>query len=896
MSEKVRMGLIVLCLLLVGVSLRMAQSRFSTGKTDQDDSLAVQTFQTGAVEVHPVKSKPAEPETGKGSNVSEVVRGMVSGRLYDSATDAGISGQTLYASPKAIPDASRMETLTDASGRYEFVELREGNYEIWYRDIDGYSSKSSWQDTKKVAVSFERPLTGIDFPISKGITISGRVIQEDGKPVGNTRVTGTADRGDISDSQNAQKNGTFTLYGFKADSRVTVGAIGGPYFYEKVILTIGDTPLTGVELVARAPASISGVLLSASGQPFPDRKLYMMHHQQDAAVKTVYTAQKTAEFKFEFVMAGSYSIHLSQHPENDPTKDPAVGTITVSNGQHLEGVELVVTQKMERQVTIAGKVTDDHGDPIKGAQVYGFSRSDDYIAVGPAVSDEDGFFEFPATNGRGVYRLSFTAEGYLPNNKDYIDSGSRSADIVLTREARINGTVIDRITRKPVTQFELFVKNGEFVRSETGYLSFRDEEGRFSVGGVRAHRNVSLQVRAKAYADNTTPVPALTIGETVEGVVVEMEPPNVIRGQVRDNTGRAVEGVTIKLADAPDFANVRPHIPDVRTDEQGLFELNNVARGTHTLKINPEGYQSQTKTVLVDRPDAFVPITLNQGASLKVIVSYGGEPLEGIRVSGFVADLNSRVTENTGFGGKTDVEGIFTAQGLFEGTTRVTINHRSGGVHREIKKMVEVVQGNDNELIIAIEAATSTVEGYLMADENTPTSGTVTLRKAGVNIENQRIISIDLTGHFRFNSIEPGSYVLMGNKPRANGQGKYMQFQIEKDEHLEIDIIFNSGAALTCEISNVPSDMEAAVVLYSADVSVPSEFTFDDHGRLFSSAVAMAEIHNGIAKLVDIEPGSYTAVAFASMMNGQGDHEIHHFAKRTVTIHDYTDQVVPLSF
>jgi hypothetical protein len=893
MSEKVRMGLILLVLLLVGGMLRILQGQFATVPITPEESTRSETPEMIIAETIEPEPEPAVEEPIEVVAPAESGRGEVGGRVYDADTEKGLNRQTVYASPKAIPGSKRAEVLTDGSGHYQFNELLEGNWEIWLDDVEGYRSRIGRQD-KLVAVSNERPLDGIDFSISQGITIRGRVVREDGELVNGVRVYGTVANTSISDSKTTNKKGEFILAGFDPHCQVTVGVAGGTYLFEKETLYIEEESLENVELILMAPATISGVLLNADELPFPERNLYMVPYSQLAGMKSAQSARKTAAFRFDYVMAGTYSIYLSQHAVKDTAVDALLGTFTVESGQHLKKVELIVTQTMETQLAISGRITDDGNNPINDVEVKAVHRGSDFHEYGPVASNEEGTFAFPATK-EGLYVLTFSAEGYVSKNLDLIDAGTMAADVVLEREGHVAGRVIDGATHKPVPEFQLRLTNGDIDMYDAGFRTYRDDDGRFEVGGARADKNVTLSVRADGYAERMVTVSNIVRGETVDDIVIELESPNTIRGEVVDSNGRPVADASATLGDAAKLATGLTTRSGVLTNAEGVFELKNVGKGTHSFRVRKNGFQPHIETVSVNRPETLVRVTLNEGASLTVSVTHDGEPTTGLDVHGYSRDELAGGQIKNNFSGQTDSEGLITFRGLYVGSVNVSVNYQIGEAHGQLSKSVEIAYGSPAEVEFTIKSSTSSIEGFLMSDANTTMAGGVNLREAGTASDNFRSMRTPSSGKYRFESVEPGTYVLSGATSGMRPQTKQIQIQVAEDDQLNVDIILGSGADLLCEITNVPAGMDTGVVLYGGNVEIAANFTIEDHNRLYTSAVAMSTIENGMAFLKDIEPGSYTLVAFVATRNAEDQFVIPHFVRKSVTIRNYSEHRIRMS-
>jgi hypothetical protein len=70
-----------------------------------------------------------------GQSVDDVVikvqtAAVISGRMYDADSNAGISGVEVVGSPQEIVNASQKTATTDSNGNYSLVGLHGGAYEV----------------------------------------------------------------------------------------------------------------------------------------------------------------------------------------------------------------------------------------------------------------------------------------------------------------------------------------------------------------------------------------------------------------------------------------------------------------------------------------------------------------------------------------------------------------------------------------------------------------------------------------------------------------------------------------------------------------------------------------------------------------------------------------------
>lgn len=222
----------------------------------------------------------------------------------------------------------------------------------------------------------------------------------------------------------------------------------------------------------------------------------------------------------------------------------------------------------------------------------------------------------------------------------------------------IEGQVIDKVTRQPVTAFHLYIKLREKDATGEGIIvneTFHDPEGRFHVavgdGGHHVLRfHSSRHITAQSIKVDVPPT------GRVKGLTVELDPGRSVCGKVVDDaTGKPVAGVLVSYPTSTGDtvllwfqSGFSEYHPNVITDENGYFELSGFDDyQNYVAAVHPEYAQG-----IADATADEVEISLKKGFRV-----YGkayddnGDPAEGIliRMSGNEHVLPSAVlTEEDG--------------------------------------------------------------------------------------------------------------------------------------------------------------------------------------------------------------------------------------------------------
>jgi hypothetical protein len=200
--------------------------------------------------------------------------GSVEGAVVDRVTGAGIPGAsvTFYIRTQqgVIYDAT-----TDASGEFRIFGMKPGSYEVRF-EKEGYRFGNKIPP-QPYAVGLSGDPVRIRLEMTRLVTLSGRVVDSDGKPFSQAHVK-ILNRIEIAVS----RDGTFTFDSLEPGS-YTLAAIPKldppgegervpvvTYSPEPVIIR-GDADVTGVEIRLQTAEvyRVSGVVLDETGNPKP---------------------------------------------------------------------------------------------------------------------------------------------------------------------------------------------------------------------------------------------------------------------------------------------------------------------------------------------------------------------------------------------------------------------------------------------------------------------------------------------------------------------------------------------------------------------------------------------------------------------------------------------------
>ncbi|HVV87821.1 MAG TPA: carboxypeptidase regulatory-like domain-containing protein, partial [Kofleriaceae bacterium] len=351
----------------------------------------------------------------------------------------------------------------------------------------------------------------------------------------------------------------------------------------------------------------------------------------DPAYQPTWTTGDDGAFRLVGVPAGTW-IAYGLAPAHPPARSRR---LTLRLGQTVAGVEL----RLVDGVFVAGRVTDQRGEPVAGA-LLAFAPAGDASADDDVVSGAPGALQ-AVTDGDGRYRagplvgpttVKASAFGHA-DRVDRLDLPAAASDgapdvvhdvVLVVADAELNGIVQDA-TGLPVVGARVEVEGGP----ADGRAAAAGAGGRFTIAMLPPDA-LTVRVEAGGYPVQRFPVtpgtPAtltLAYGGGIEAVVFD------------HHTGDNLEGIAVAATGPGGLER------DLVTDAQGHLTLVPVPAGRWTLRARTPGYLARSITVDVpagDRPGQAtvrdVRLELERGALVGGTVrDRHGDRVSGARVT-----------------------------------------------------------------------------------------------------------------------------------------------------------------------------------------------------------------------------------------------------------------------
>ncbi|HEX4449392.1 MAG TPA: carboxypeptidase-like regulatory domain-containing protein [Kofleriaceae bacterium] len=405
--------------------------------------------------------------------------------------------------------------LTDADGKAVFrgMDLGDDRVDVSKRDFASQQLRIDVGDD--IARTVDKKVV-----LQPSAPIGGLVLDQDGKPVVNARVTAQTSTPDWSDQVDTDASGHWKLDGFGAGKlTLTAWSDLDVSRSEPPITLDGTTPRMDLVVHVERGATLGGVVTDAAGKPLPQVHI-------SAGANSTETDDH-GRFLIAGIDPGALSVDASTPKLGAPTQ-----AITMPRGGHLE-LEFVMVES-----TIGGTVTNGHGEPVAAVTV---------IATGTTTSatqtDEFGHFDFGGIPP-GDYTLNATREhestAVAPEVAAH--TGQHRVVLVVPDEATVTGRVV--MNGAPVDYFGTIAAPST---TETVH-GFPDpvyaNDGRFTISGLRPGAFTIVIVGPTFQRFELANI-AVTAGATIDVGDVEVTPGRKLRGRVVDSSGEPVADANV---------------------------------------------------------------------------------------------------------------------------------------------------------------------------------------------------------------------------------------------------------------------------------------------------------------------------------------------------------------
>lgn len=381
---------------------------------------------------------------------------------------------------------SSMPAMSAADGQFVLDGLRAGDHMVVaYAEEHGQTMAPG-----------KAPGRGLELRLGGAGRVVGRVVGEDGEPVGGGHVRpfqSTFFSYYYSQVHPVGPDGTFALALPRGDWELRVESEGGAVSEDtKVAVEIGET--SEVEIRLPAVNVVQGVVVDAAGHHVEGAEVFVMQGGFPPTPSREHWARSDDEGRFEVIglTAGAIGLHV-QHPGY--AKEVIEATAAPRKG--VTPVRVVLQQG----ATLEGRVLDAAGEPVPGQQVTAMPEGS-YMEALTTWSAADGRYRLTPLDG-GSWSVGAGPLG-APLARETVKLGNGTTTTLDLRLPPTGGSLtgLVRVGGTAVAGAEVVVSDGRGIGSGRAVTN---EEGRFTVEGLAIGR-VSVTATSGSTARGTASV------------------------------------------------------------------------------------------------------------------------------------------------------------------------------------------------------------------------------------------------------------------------------------------------------------------------------------------------------------------------------------------------------
>ncbi|HZM01122.1 MAG TPA: carboxypeptidase-like regulatory domain-containing protein, partial [Planctomycetota bacterium] len=555
----------------------------------------------------PGEVRPVDFVLRRGSRVAGVVRTLDELPLAEADVELRRLDLSISDMSGMMEDGGRGSETTDAEGRFAFESVPDGSYQV-VLDEDGYRDSRS----EKLVLVSGREVADLSLLADPGLSVAGRVVDAEGRPVPQARVSGRRPRSltDLFANLNdhlirdtADEEGRFRLAGFDPGA-VTLEAEAAGFIDAGQDVQAGATELT---VTLQPSCSLSGIVVStADGEPVRDFSVKLKPAAGIFDPSDPFGIEKRiegarADRRFRDREDGTFTLEDLEPGDFDLSVQAAGFGDTTVAGIELgsEGRKGVVVMLPPESVVTGRVVSARTGLAIEGATISPARGSaieqmfEGAMGKGPRdTTDAEGRFRLDGLGARPlslhVRHPSFrerTEEAVVLAPGETRDLGT----IALSNGGAVRGRVLDTHGRGvPSVVVLLTNSTGSTIKRDS-----TDPEGRYEIGGLPPGTfNVMRADFTMELGEDASPMDFLkdlvmqsvTLAEDEEREVdlrVDTGGGTRLHGTVRGSDGPA-EGAMVSLV--PERGGYEK-LGMAMTDKRGDYEIEGVEPGEYLLQV-----------------------------------------------------------------------------------------------------------------------------------------------------------------------------------------------------------------------------------------------------------------------------------------------------------------------
>ncbi len=587
---------------------------------------------------------------------------------------AKLAVTVLDADAKPVAGATvRVDALNETSGTTgtDGVAIVKPVLPGWVRvraSADGYAPGTAFTQVGAAGSTATTKVT-----LRKGFDVSGRVVDEAGKPIASAHVV-TSNVFDIPgglDPVVTDAKGAFKLPPLAPGTHTLVATDGEHAPGRSPTITIEDKPVTNIEIVMATGGVVAGLVVDTTQKPVAFATVRIA--SDTPQLWLVDSRQATTDSAGAFTVKG---LARSKHKVRADAEGAAstVTLVDLATVSSKRDVKLVLDVKG----TISGIVVDETNQPVAEVSVNAFpdilggASSDAMMLAGMSSSTTDGGGRFTIRGlPDGAYRLRAArsqGNGFYDWGQDGVPAktGASNVKITLAAPGSVVGKLVLETTNAPPILANVQLGSQPAVAA--------NKDGTFTLTDVTPGK-WDLYVRGPEFAVLTKRDVTVAPGKPTDIGTLTLVRGRKVVGRVVDASGAAVAGAKVKSGDilysmqgAEDQLDGLEEMSGIRsamTDHDGRFTLIGVGKKATNVMADHAEHGRSNAAVIADGTDDPAPITLTLRGYGQVVgkVMSQGKPVGGATITASPKGGGSQMQIV-----QSEPDGSFTLSKVAEGT------------------------------------------------------------------------------------------------------------------------------------------------------------------------------------------------------------------------------------
>ncbi|MEM6992388.1 MAG: carboxypeptidase regulatory-like domain-containing protein [Myxococcota bacterium] len=753
------------------------------------------------------QSTPTGPTHRATSTHPNLAPGTVAGTVV-SADGVPLAGASVVlrpisapAVPGARPDDEPQHVRSDAGGRWGFVDLVAGTYEV-----AAVAAEHLPASLRPIELGGDTELTEIVLRLEPGGealvgtvadalggTVAGAIVTATGRSPGHARTafaTMTGPDGQYALHLRPGRHWISVRHPDYAPHGRAVHLSRGPKTEDFRLVPAGSIEGVVRRLADGAPLAGATVVGGGTGSFREGSGV----RRRGGGLRTV--ANDQGRFRIAGLPPGT--VHLDAFSDRHASRTTT--DVMLGVAQSVSGIEIWVDEASRVSGVVAWS---DSGEPVQGARVKLTQKSPATILVSPKATAADGRFAVPGVFA-GVYEVTGHGDAVAFGTPSTIEVGADDVSevrVLVERGTTLRGRV------EPASEVEVTATLAEdtlsiFAGSKRRYArTTTAADGTFELTGLP---DGAFDVRAVS-ADGQRGA-ATVVLPSPDTVVVDLVLSATISGHVRDDAGTGVHD--IRVCARPN-RETRRSLPEgalalacAHSGDDGSFTIPGLMGGTYEFDLRDSRFrrdlplleQSDSEAEVPDRgelEDVALVIAAQDRVIEGTVVERGGEPLTDAWVTVARQEPDQTSPDGTvrkgrrGLAGHpyaVDTDGHFTIEGLAEGEYFIAAQARGGTLRAEV-----IAEAGTTIVLEAVGVATIT--GTVVA-ETPPKQFTISAR--GPTSASRTFA--DEGGTFVVSHLTPGRYTVVAEAAGLVGSATV---DLAPDAEVTVTVELDAQATIT---------------------------------------------------------------------------------------------------